>query len=563
MKNYHEKHCESISGDQHVRISQLEIPLRELEQSGRLAYEYHLQSWIARHCGINEDDVLSYKILHRSLDARRKSDIRFVYKLNVAVRANSSVREDARIVLHTPEPDQKHRLYQLALRAPKPKHPIVVGAGPAGIMAAYLLALYGCQPVILERGFNVEQRQTDIETFLRTRQLNPESNYLCGEGGAGTYSDGKLYTGIKDHRIGFLLDVFVAARAPRRIVYDYHPHIGSDILPYMVRRLRKQIESWGGRFQWGTTVTDLMIQNGRCQGVVSQNGDTFEAPLTIIACGHSARSLIQKLVQQNIAHQLKDFQLGCRIEHPQELIDQAQYGWLPPRWLVGAAEYNLTSRPKQAQVARATTFCMCPGGEILAATSDEGQLCTNGMSRFRRAGAYANAGVIVNQNAEQFESVSEAFELLKTLEQRTFTAGAGTERAYPYRCPAQSAAAFVRGEAGLHVTDTSYRFGMTAARIDRLLPEKTVNALRTALQYFEKRIPGFIQAGVLLGVETRISSPVRFLRDPETLSTSLSGLYLAGEGAGYAGGITSSALDGLRIAETILTGKAAQRKTAE
>lgn len=552
---------ERTSGEQHVRISHLEIPVHELVDQPHISCDHHLHPWIARHCRINEDDVLRYKILHRSLDARRKPDIRFVYKLDLTVRESSLVREDAHTILYTPEPDQNHQLYQLTPRSPLPEHPIVVGAGPAGMMAAYLFALYGCKPVILERGFDVEQRHVDIDSFLHTRRLHPDSNYLFGEGGAGTYSDGKLYTRIKDPRIRFLLEAYVAARAPRRILYDHHPHIGSDILPYMVRRLRKQIETWGGSFQWGSTVIDLLIQNGRCHGVVLKNDEIFKAPLTLIACGHSARALIQKIIQRGVAHRIKDFQIGCRIEHPQHLIDQAQYGWIPPRHLVGAAEYQMTSRPaKNSNIARTTTFCMCPGGEIIPATSDEGQICTNGMSRFRRNSPYANAGLIVNQRAINFNSVFDAFNFLETIERQAFIAGAGSETVYPYRCPAQSAISFVRGEARLQTQDTSYRLGVTPARIDQLLPRETVTALRASLKYFEKLIPGFMRSGILMGVETRVSSPVRFERNPETLGSSLPGLYLAGEGAGYAGGITSSALDGLRIAETILTGKVATRK---
>ncbi len=557
MKNRSEQRC----GEQHVKISHLEIPLRALADQPHISCDHHLHSWIAGHCDINESDVINYKILHRSLDARRKRDIRFVYRLDVTLREDSPLRENESTRLYTPEPDQNHRLYQLSARSPLPEHPLIVGTGPSGMMAAYLFAMYGCKPIVLERGFEVEQRHADIESFLHTRQLNPDSNYLFGEGGAGTYSDGKLYTRIKDHRIRFLLEAYVAARAPRRILYDHHPHIGSDILPYVVRRLRKQIEAWGGSFQWGATVTDVLVRQGRCHAVVLKNGETLEAPFTLIACGHSARDLIQTLVRRGITHRLKDFQLGCRIEHPQHLIDQAQYGWIPPRHLVGAAAYQMTCRPpKNSNIAKTTTFCMCPGGEIIAATSDEGQLCTNGMSRFRRNLPYANAGLIVNQRASNFKSALEAFTFLETIEQRAFDAGAGTGITHPYQCPAQSASAFIRAETGLHTRDTSYRPGVRPARIDQLLPRKTVIALCAALKYFEKCIPGFMDSGILIGVETRISSPVHFERNPETLESSLPGLYLVGEGAGYAGGITSSALDGLRIAETILTGKAAIRK---
>jgi uncharacterized FAD-dependent dehydrogenase len=558
-QNRYNNYSDQTSNCQHIIISHLEIPLREVKELSHYSLDHRLQPWIARHCGINEADVLDYTITHRSLDARRKPNIRFVYQLSVTLNENSPVREDASIVVHTPAPNQNHHLYQLPTLPFLPQFPIIVGTGPAGMMAAYLFALYGCRPLIIERGFEVAQRRADIESFLHTRQLNPESNYLFGEGGAGTYSDGKLYTRIKDHRIHFLLEAYVAARAPRRILYDHHPHIGSDILPYMVRRLRKQIEQWGGSFRWGIKVENILIRNDRCCGVILENGETLEGPLTLIASGHSARDLIRKLVQQGIKHRAKDFQLGCRIEHPQSLIDQAQYGWTPPRHLVGAAEYNLTSRPswkrRHPACNRVTTFCVCPGGEIVAATSDEGQFCTNGMSRFLRNGFYANAGLIVNQDITRFHSALDALDVINEIERRAFSAGGNN-----YSCPAQSAISFVRGEQGLHTTETSYRLGITSGRLDQLLPRSTVKALCEALKYFEKLTPGFMQSGVLLGVETRVSSPVRFERHPETLSSSLPGLYLAGEGAGYAGGITSSALDGLRIVETILTGKPATRK---
>jgi uncharacterized protein len=553
---------------QRFRITHLEVAVRDITDDRRYSLDYRLHSWIAKHCGIDEHAILDYTITHRSLDARRKPDLRYVYRLDLTLREGCVVHDDATIVPHTPEPDQNHPLYQLSTLPDLPKNPIVVGTGPAGLMAAYLFALYGCQPVILERGRNVRQRQQDIVDFLRTRRLNTESNYLFGEGGAGTYSDGKLYTRTKDHRIRFVLEAFVAARAPRRILYDHHPHIGSDILPYMVKRLRRQIKAWGGTFRWGAKVTDVLVRKNHCCGVLLNTGERVEGPLTLIACGHSARDLICTLVRRDVKHIGKSFQIGCRIEHPQELIDRAQYGWIPSRRLVGAAEYTLTSRPNKGRqgccdmfhagapkaIANVTTFCMCPGGEIIAATSDAKQLCTNGMSPFRRNGAYANAGLIVNQDIDRFDSVLAAFEFLESIERQVFTAGGGN-----YACPAQSAAAFARGEAGLHTTMSSYQLGLVPARLDRLLPRNTVTALQRAVQYFEQRIPGFMQSGVLVGVESRVSSPVRFERNPETLASSLPGLYLSGEGAGYASGITSAALDGLRIAETILTGKPALR----
>ncbi|PIE33406.1 hypothetical protein CSA56_12055 [candidate division KSB3 bacterium] len=546
---------------QHVNLSQLEVLLRPLADRAPKSPDSHLHPWIADACGVDEQDVLEYTILHRSLDARKKPDIRFVYRLAVQIREDAIVQDSQHVKVQTPEPEQEHFLYQLPLCTSLPKHPLVVGTGPAGLMAAYLLAMHGCKPLILDRGFDVDRRRQDIDTFLQTRQLNPESNYLLGEGGAGTYSDGKLYTRVKDPRIRFLLDAYISARAPRRIRYEHHPHIGSDILPCMVKRLRRQIEAWGGEFRWGAAVQDILVRQDRCQGVILNNGETIEAPLTLIACGHSARDLLQTLVHHGISHRVKDFQLGYRIEHPQHVIDRAQYGWIPPRQLVGAAEYTMTNRPPaRSNLANTTTFCMCPGGEIIAATSHEGQLCTNGMSRFLRNGAYANAGLIINQPASHFPSVYEAFQMLDSIERQAFSAGAGKDGGAPYRSPAQSALKFVQGESGLDSNETSYRFGIVPARLDRLLPLGTVLALQDALKYFERLIPGFMTSGTLIGVETRVSSPVRFERNPETCASSLPGLYLLGEGAGYSGGITSSALDGLRIAETVLTGKPATRK---
>jgi uncharacterized FAD-dependent dehydrogenase len=358
----------------------------------------------------------------------------------------------------------------------------------------------------------------------------------------------------------FLLEAFVAARAPRHILWRHHPHIGSDILPHMCKRLRTQIEAWGGGFRWGATVADVVEHDGRCVGVELTSGERIAAPLVLIAPGHSARDLILRLIQRGIEHKAKGFQLGCRVEHDQRLVDLGQYGCLPgrdvPKHLLGAAEYNLVSRPPAHLGAEnVTTFCMCPGGEIIAATSDRGQLSTNGMSRYARASPFANAGLIVNQEVDREGSGLAGFELINGIERAAFAAGGGD-----YTCPAQSAAAFMRGEDGPAVAASSYRLGVRPGRIDRLLPTRTVNAIRQALRHFERVIPGFLTHGSLVGVETRVSSPVRFERDPASLASSLPGLYLAGEGAGYAGGIVSAGLDGLRLAETILTGVPALRE---
>jgi uncharacterized FAD-dependent dehydrogenase len=555
---------ETVAPDpQFVELEHLDVPLAAVAGEPPHSLDHRLAPWIARACGVAPGQVVGYDIQRRSLDCRRKPELHFIYHLHARIAATAVVATSAGVRLQDGPPEHDDGLDQLPLRGDLPLHPLVVGAGPAGQMAAYLLALHGCKPLIIDRGRDADTRTADLARFHASRALDGESNYLFGEGGAGTYSDGKLYTRVKDRRMRFLLEAFVAARAPRHILWRHHPHIGSDLLPHMCKRLRQRIEEWGGRFRWQAQVVDIIRATDtagreRCDGVVLAGGERIRAPLTLIAPGHSARGLIQALIGHGLSHRAKGFQLGCRVEHRQGLIDIGQYGCQPPRHLVGAAEYNLVSRPPpRAQAEHVTTFCMCPGGEIIAATSDPGQLSTNGMSRFARASPFANAGLIVNQEVARDGDGMAGFALIERLEREAYAAG-GSD----YSCPAQSCAAFVRGESSATSADlaSSYRLGTRPGRIDRILPSATVRAIREALVHFERVIPGFLSQGTLVGVETRVSSPVRFERDPRTLASSLPGLYLAGEGAGYAGGIVSAGLDGLRLAQTILTGAPALRE---
>ncbi len=543
-----------------VEIERLEVPLARLKGGEPVGIDHHLQSWIARACRIAEADVLGYAIERRSLDARHKPDLRFVYQVRATIRDGAPVAALPGVSVLDAPPAQDDQLWHLPLRPDLPRDALVVGTGPAGLMAAYLLAVHGCRPVVLDRGRDVERRGADLDRMHERRELDPDSNYLFGEGGAGTYSDGKLYTRVKDRRMRFLLEAFVAARAPRHILWRHHPHIGSDILPHMCKRLREMIIARGGTFRWEAEVTDVLVEQGRCSGVTLRSGERLTAPAVVIAPGHSARALITAIAKQGATCKAKGFQLGCRIEHDQRVIDLGQYGCIAgkdyPRHLLHAAEYNLVSRPPpHLQAQSVTTFCMCPGGEIIAATSDRGQLSTNGMSRYARASGFANAGLIVNQPDDHRDDPLSGFEVIDRLERACFAAG-GSDLA----CPAQSAAAFARGEAGPPPGATSYRFGLRPGRLDQILPPATVAAISAALRYFERVIPGFMSSGTLVGVETRVSSPVRFERNPDTLESSIPGLWLAGEGAGYAGGIVSAGLDGLRIAETILTGIPAKRE---
>ncbi len=546
-----------------VDVAALEVPLALAAQLPLQSLDHHLKPWIAKRLRVPEADVESYTIERRSLDARKKPHLIYVYHLVAQVRQDSPVTEGPGVAVRTQGPNHDDSLYHLTTSESLPLHPLVVGTGPAGLMAAYLLSLYGCKPLVLDRGRDADTRTADIGRFHQTRTLDPESNYLFGEGGAGTYSDGKLYTRVKDRRMRFLLEAFVAARAPKHILWRHHPHVGSDILPHMCKRLRQAIIDRGGEFRWNTTVADVLDEGGRCAGVITTTGERLRAPLTLMAPGHSARDLIGTLIRRGVTHKAKGFQLGCRIEHDQRLVDLGQYGCLPgrdvPRHLLGAAEYSLVSRPPArrdgSKPENVTTFCMCPGGEIIAATSDAGQLSTNGMSRFSRSSPFANAGLIVNQEVDYDGDGLAGFDLINRLERECFVAGGGD-----FSCPAQSALSFMREEAGAAPTASSYRLGIRPGRLDRILPAKTVSALGEALRFFDRVIPGFLAHGTLVGIEARISSPVRFERDPATLMSSLPGLYLAGEGAGYAGGIVSAGLDGLRLAETILTGKPALRE---
>lgn len=549
-----------MSGTLTVDIERLEVALAHLRGREPVGVDHHLHEHIARACGVARTDVLGYRIERRSLDARHKPDLRFVYNLVATLRDGAAVAARPGLTVLDAPPPQDDQLWHLPLRADRPRDVVVVGSGPAGLMCAYLLAVHGCRPLVLDRGRDVERRGRDIERMHERREIDPDSNYLFGEGGAGTYSDGKLYTRVKDRRMRFLLEAFVAARAPRHILFRHHPHIGSDILPHMCRRLREAIIARGGSFRWDSEAVDIAEAGGRCVGVALRGGATVPGEAVVVAPGHSARALIAAIARRGVQHKAKGFQLGCRIEHDQSVIDRGQYGCIAgvdyPRHLLHAAEYNLVSRPPERLAAQSvTTFCMCPGGEIIAATSDPGQLSTNGMSRYSRASGFANAGLIVNQPDAHRDDPLAGFDAIDRLERACFAAGGGD-----YACPAQSAAAFVRREAGPPPRRSSYRFGLRPGRLDRILPAETVAAISAALVYFERLIPGFMATGTLVGVEARVSSPVRFERNPDTLESSLPGLYLAGEGAGYAGGIVSAGLDGLRIAETILTGVPARRE---
>ena len=482
--------------------------------------------------GIDRKKIRSAEILSASIDSRRGTP-----KLLLSLKLEGDLPETpaeefASFAVIPPEIPLKSTL----------KHPLVIGTGPAGIFAALVLSQAGAEPVIIDRGAPVEKRSMDYRNFLQTRILDPESNLLIGEGGAGTFSDGKLYTGTRDFRARWVRQMLVKCGAPPEILWQKRAHAGSDHLQLTAAGLRRKIEELGGRFIFNTEIVRLHIVNGVCGGAVSASGEIFTAPAVILAPGLGGRYLVRSLTRQ-LQWSLKPFQIGCRIEHPQELIDLSMYHGSRPEAL-GAAEYHLVSRRYQRHTA---SFCMCPGGEVVNASAWEKRSISNGMSYFARNSGFANSCLICTFSPEESGSLADIDCLYEKLETGCFDLGGGD-----YTMPAQDAAAFLRKESGLKNCKSPAATGIVPGRIDQIIPEELHRSLSSALQEFDRRIPGFIRQGKFIGVESCVSSPVRIWRDRETLQSSLPRLYCAGEGCGAAGGIISAACDGIQCAEKML-----------
>ncbi|MBO5667694.1 MAG: hypothetical protein J6S43_01065 [Lentisphaeria bacterium] len=486
----------------------------------------------AQRTGIASDRIASAEILSASVDSRRGTPKLLLTMLLTGEVPETPVEELAAFTVPPLLLPENSRL----------RHPVVIGTGPAGIFGALVLAMAGAEPVIIDRGSPVDKRVEDYRRFICSRELDPESNLLIGEGGAGTFSDGKLYTGTRDFRAAWVKKIMVECGAPGEIIWQKRAHAGSDNLAVMAANLRRKIEKAGGKFIFHTNIDDIHTVNGICAGVKSASGEIFDAPSVLLAPGLGGRELVRKLTGK-VQWSRKPFQIGCRIEHPQELIDRAMYHMSRPEAL-GAAEYHLVSR---RHVRHTASFCMCPGGEVVNASAWEKHSITNGMSCFARSGKFANSCLIATFAPEESGDLQAVDRMFDGLETRCFAAGGGD-----YTLPAQDAAAFIRREDGLKNRRNSTAVGVIPGRIDEIVPPELYQALVSGLKDFDSRIPGFIRQGKFIGVESCVSSPVRFLRDPETLQSSLPGLYCAGEGCGAAGGIISAACDGIRCAEKML-----------
>jgi uncharacterized protein len=536
-----------------IRLTELRLPLNHPEDALRVA--------VLARLGIADGGLKAMQVFRRGYDARKPQAIMLVYTLDVEVADEAALLArhagDQRI---GPAPDTE---YRFVARAPSGiRRPVVVGTGPCGFMAALLLAQMGFRPLVLERGKIVRERTKDTWGLWRRGVLNPESNVQYGEGGAGTFSDGKLYSQIRDprHYGRKVLAEFVKAGAPEEILYVSKPHIGTFRLVSMVEHIRAEIEALGGEYRFGARVDDVVIETAadgqrHLRGLVLADGEVIEADHVILALGHSARDSFAMLHARGVTMQAKPFSIGVRIEHPQSMIDQARFGPNAGNPLLGAADYKLVHHAENGRAVY--SFCMCPGGTVVAATSEAGRVVTNGMSQYSRAERNANAGIVVGISPEDYPGdVLAGLAYQRRWESAAFIAGGGD-----YRAPAQLVGDFLAGRpsTGLGEVLPSYKPGVTPTDLAQCLPDFAVEAMREALLAFEKQVPGFARPDALMtGVETRTSSPIRIPRGFDFQSVNTVGLFPAGEGAGYAGGILSAGVDGIRVAEALaltLTGQ--------
>lgn len=515
-----------------------DIPLPPEHNPGQLTFE------ASRALRISPSEIRKLTIVRRSIDARKKPDVKVIYTVDVLVSGSENkVLKKCANKRASITPTQFYR--PPAKRELKGHRPVVVGFGPAGMFASLILAMAGQKPIVLERGDDAQTRHEKVRAFFEGGALDPASNVQFGEGGAGTFSDGKLNTGVNNVRIGWVLNQLVKAGAFEDILYDAKPHVGTDVLLTVVQNIRKTVESLGGEVRFRSRVTDFLREGDRLTGVKLENGEVIPCDKCILAIGHSARDTFEALHGLGIPMEPKPFAMGVRIEHSQKTIDAAQYGAnnpaLPP------ADYKLVTHLEHDTVY---TFCMCPGGHVVAAASEEGGVVTNGMSNQAREGENANAALLVTVNPEEFpyKGALGGMHWQRDIERACYRLSGS------YRAPAQRVGDFLQGKpsTGAGKVKPSYEPGVTWCDLHTVLPSKLTDAIAEALPKLEGSLKGFSgDDAVMTAPETRSSSPVRIVRD-ESRQSALRGLYPCGEGAGYAGGIMSAALDGIQTAEAVL-----------
>ena len=529
-----------------LRLNEVKLPLDHSEEE--------LHAAVADRLSIDVEELLHCEVFRQAIDARKRSAIQLTYTLDVEVKdepavlnGNEKLKQSGRVTI---SPDTNYHFVTQAPHEIK-QRPVVIGTGPCGFFAGLLLAQMGFKPIILERGKIVQQRTKDTMGFWRKSVFKPESNVQFGEGGAGTFSDGKLYSQIKDKRYlaRKVLTEFVKAGAPEEILYVAKPHIGTFRLVSIVRRMRATIESLGGEFRFENKVTDLLTENKRIKGITLANGESIASEHVVLSVGHSARDTFRMLYDRGVYVEAKPFSIGFRIEHPQSLIDGVRWGESAGHELLGAADYKLVHHCKNGRSVY--SFCMCPGGTVVAATSEEGHVVTNGMSEYSRKERNANAGIVVGITPEEDYpgGALAGIDFQRHWEVAAFKAGGEN-----YNAPAQKVGDFLAGRpsSSLGPVIPSYTPGVTMTDLSSCIPDYAVEAIREAIPAFDRKIKGYAMKDALLtGVETRTSSPIRIKRNAEYESINTGGLYPAGEGAGYAGGILSAAVDGIEVAEAV------------
>lgn len=522
-----------------IRVAGLKLSIEE-DRS-------RIKSALLKKLRINERDLLGYKIFKQSIDARKSDTIYFIYTVDAELKNEELFMKRFKDKDITVTPGMDYEYVQTGPENMKLR-PVIVGTGPAGLFAGIILAEMGYRPVLLERGAEVDTRTEIVQQFWNKGKLDPECNVQFGEGGAGTFSDGKLTTLIRDKRCRKILEEMVLAGAPEEIMYSYKPHVGTDILRTVVKNIREKIKSLGGEVRFNSKVTDIMINENRVEGVLINGFERLDAGALVLAPGHSARDTFEMLYARGVAMAPKPFSIGVRIEHPQKFIDQAQYKKFAGHKKLGAADYKLAYHASNGRSAY--TFCMCPGGVVVAASSEEGCVVTNGMSEYARDAQNANSALLVGVHPDDFGSDHPlaGVEFQRRWERKAFALGGSN-----YNAPAQLVVDFLADRPSTRVGTVapSYKKAVRLSDLKECLPGYVIETMREAIPELDKKLRGFaLPDAVMTGVETRSSSPVRIIRD-ENFESGVKGLYPAGEGAGYAGGIVSAAVDGIRVAEAI------------